>query len=279
VPQLVPAHGGDLLCQDEEGYFWRAFEYVEDTTVFEVCPGARQAAQAGEAFGLFLRRLSTLPAPALHEPIPRFQDSRYRWEQFEAARREAPERRLAAAAEELGFALSHAQLTEVIPQALADARIPLRATHGDPKINNLLFSLDGGAVVSVVDLDTCMPGTSLYDFGDMVRTAAATAPEDEPDASKMKMDREFFAALAQGYARGAGGILTEAETELFFEAPLISAYVQGLRFLSDYLSGDRYYKIDFTEHNLQRCRAQFALTQSMQESSEFMQGTIKRCME
>ena len=273
--ETVPAKTGAAWTRDCAGRAWRTYRFIEGAVSYDICPDPERALLTGESFGRFIRRMAAFDAARLSEPIPGFQDIPRRLVQLESAIEADRAKRRRSASAEIGETLKRAPLAGLFAGGLAAGRLPLRVTHADPKINNLLFSKETLRPLCIVDLDTCMQGTALYDFGDMVRTGAAAAAEDEPDAAKMKIDLGLFAALARGFMSGLGSTLTEEERGLLHLAPQVLAWCQAARFLADYLNGDVYYRIRHEEHNLQRTRAQLALLKSMEDDAEAMEQAVR----
>ncbi len=222
------------------------------------------AFEAARAFGDFLARLESLPATELCETIPRFFSSPYRLEQLEESRRKDVARRVQSAQAELAFVDARRALVPVMADGLASGAIPARIVHGDTKLNKVLFDRSSRRPRCIVDLDTCMPGYALYDFGDLVRFTAATAAEDERDLSKVGVDLELYRALSDGYLTGAGRALSPYERELMPTAAKLVTLTIGMRFLADYLAGDVYFKTETEDHNLVRARVQLRLVHEME---------------
>lgn len=274
--RAIPARSGALYEQDEEGRVWRLYRFIPHTVTYQSFQDPRIFQNAGEAFGRFLSDLSQYPAEDLHEVIPDFHHTAKRYERLrEAARRNICGRR-EGVEQELAFAEEHKALYGRIVDALAEGRLPLRVTHNDTKVNNVLMDEETGRGVCVVDLDTVMPGSCLYDFGDAIRFGAATAPEDTEDPERMGLDLGLFEAFSVGYLQGAQGKLMEAERRMLPLGALLMTLESGIRFLTDYLEGDTYFRIHRPEHNLQRCRAQFALAADMERKMEKMQAIVNR---
>ncbi len=257
--RLVPARDGAPCWLGDAGETWRTWHYVEGASSRDVVTTPAEAAGAAEAFARFQRLLADLPGPRLHETIPDFQNARVRFEQLVEAASLDPAGRLAECRHELAFAEAREPLVDRLNQLAAAGKIPERVTHGDTKINNVLFDTATGEPLCVIDLDTVMPGFAVYDFGDLARTAATRAAEDERDLSLVRVDPDLFGALAAGWLRGAGDLLLPAERdELVFAARLLPLVI-GMRFLADHLAGDRYFRCDRLGHNLDRARTQFEL--------------------
>jgi aminoglycoside phosphotransferase (APT) family kinase protein len=230
-----------------------------------------QAYQAAHAFGCFQQQLASLPSPRLHETIPDFHHTPKRFAALQQAIAADAKGRAKLAQPEIDFALAHESITGVLLQA----SLPERITHNDTKFNNVLLDDATGESLCVVDLDTVMPGLVLYDFGDMVRTTTSPAAEDEQDLSKVIMQFPLFEALVRGYLSAAGEFLSEAEKKfLAFSGKLITFEV-GIRFLADYLAGDTYFKIHREGHNLDRCRTQFKLVESIELEEEKMNRLVE----
>jgi len=266
VLQLVPARTGASCHQDAQGGYWRAYLYIAQARTFDAVESPAQARAAARAFGRFQALLADLPDPALHETIPDFHNTPKRYAAFEAAVSADVAGRAALARPEIEFARRRAAIT----RGLLDAGLPQRVTHNDTKLNNVLIDEMTGEGICVIDLDTLMPGLALYDFGDMVRTATSPAVEDERDLSKVTMQFPMFEALVRGYLEEAGGFLTPAERGLLAFSGKLITFEIGLRFLTDFLSGDVYFRVHREHHNLDRCRTQFRLVESIEEQEARM---------
>jgi len=268
---LVPARDGSNWYVDADGETWRAYPFIENARSYETATSVEQAFQAAEAFGRFQQQLASLPAPRLHETIPDFHHTPKRFAALQQAIAADVKGRAALARPEIQFALARQSITGV----LLEANLPERITHNDTKFNNVLLDDATGESLCVVDLDTVMPGLALYDFGDMVRTTTSPAAEDEQDLSKVTMQFPLFEALVRGYLDSAGTFLTAAERQfLAFSGKLITFEV-GIRFLADYLNGDTYFKIDREGHNLDRCRTQFKLVESIELQEDKMNRLVE----
>jgi len=268
---LVPARDGSNWYVDADGETWRAYFFIENARSYETATSVEQAFQAAEAFGRFQQQLASLPSPRLHETIPDFHHTPKRFAALQQAIAADAKGRAKLAQPEIDFALAHESITGVLLQA----SLPERITHNDTKFNNVLLDDATGESLCVVDLDTVMPGLVLYDFGDMVRTTTSPAAEDEQDLSKVTMQFPLFEALVRGYLSAAGGFLSEAEKKfLAFSGKLITFEV-GIRFLADYLAGDTYFKIHREGHNLDRCRTQFRLVESIELKEERMNRLVE----
>ena len=268
---LVPTRAGHSHYQNEAGEIWRTFVFLEGTRSYESVQSPEQAYQAGRAFGDFQNLLADLPADSLTETIPNFHNTRQRFATFQQAVAADRLDRAAQARAEIDQALAWEGLAGVVLDEMAAGRIPTRITHNDTKFNNVMLDAATGEAMCVVDLDTVMPGSALYDFGDMIRTTTSPTLEDEPDLSKVEMRMPMFEQLARGYLSAAGEFLTPAErAHLAFSGKLIT-FELGLRFLTDYLCGDTYFRIHRPGHNLDRVRTQFKLVQSIEQQEAAMQ--------
>ena len=266
VLTLIPAHDGAPCYRDAASNFWRTYIFIEQARTFDAVESPAQALQAAQAFGRFQKMLADLPAPRLHDTIPDFHHTPKRFAALEAALQKDVANRAKVAQPEIKFALEHKAMTGV----LLGANLPERVTHNDTKFNNVMLDDATGEGICVIDLDTVMPGLALYDFGDMVRTTTSPAKEDERDLSKVTMQFPMFEALARGYLASAAEFLTPAEKKLLpFSGQLITFEI-GIRFLTDFLSGDTYFKVHRDGHNLDRCRTQFKLVESIAQQEEQM---------
>src|SRR6185503_8921815 len=220
--------------------------------------------------------LVDLPGERLFETIPDFHNTRKRFAALQQAVQKDRYNRAQDAKAEIEFALRHEPLVDVILNAMAKGKIPERITHNDTKFNNVMLDVLTGEAMCIVDLDTVMPGCALYDFGDMVRTTTSPTLEDEPDLSKVKMQMPMFKKLAQGYLSTAGEFLTNAEKTLIAFSGKLITFEIGIRFLTDFLGGDTYFRIHRPGHNLDRCRTQFKLVESIEKHEETMQKFVAR---
>ncbi len=273
---LIPDGGGRPYYRDPDGGVWRAYVFIEGARTYQLARSPDQMLQAGRAFGTFQRQLADFPAGRLHETIPHFHDTPARIRALEDAVRRDPAGRAAGVAAEIAFVRERAAEAGRLQEGLAEGRLPLRVTHNDTKLNNVMIDDATGAAVCVIDLDTVMPGLSLYDFGDAIRSGTSTAEEDERDLEKVAMDPALFEGFARGFLETAGPALTDAETNLLaFSAKLITLEI-GVRFLADHLEGDVYFRIHRTGHNLDRARNQFRLVADMEAQMPRMEAIIHR---
>ncbi|MFC7336442.1 phosphotransferase enzyme family protein [Haloferula chungangensis] len=271
---LYPGRDGRFWVPDEADGIWRCYNFIEGCRTYDVVENEGQAYQAARAFGAFQDLVSDLSPELLVETIPGFHDTRSRYEHLMAVVEENACGRVAEVGEELAFIREREGEVDRVLNLLGRGDIPLRITHNDTKINNVMIDEASDEAVCVIDLDTVMPGSVLYDFGDLVRTAVSPAEEDETELSKIVVRMPIFEALVDGYLSSAGGFLNDSEvTNLAFSAKLITLEV-AMRFLTDHLEGDRYFKIHHAGHNLERCRAQLRLVAEL----EGKMGEMEACV-
>jgi aminoglycoside phosphotransferase (APT) family kinase protein len=261
---VFPALDGESYYTDGDGGCWRCYNYVENTYSLQAAGGERDAFCAGKAFGAFQRMLGGFPIAALHETIPDFHNTVRRFEALEQAITENAAGRRNEVEQEIAFARARKADTGRLLALAGTAELPLRVTHNDTKLNNVLFDRDSHEPVCVVDLDTIMPGLSLYDYGDSLRFLGSTAAEDERDLNKVRFSMPLFRAYTEGYLEAAAGALTSTEKSLLPFSIKLMTFECGMRFLTDYLSGDVYFRIRRPDDNLARCRTQFALVREIE---------------
>lgn len=274
---VVMTRNGAACHQDGEGNWWRMYLFVEGACTYDKVESTRHAFEAARAFARFQKELSDLPEPRLHETIPYFHDTPRRLETLLGVIQQDPCSRAKDVRTEIEFVERRAGQCGRLLERYAKGEIPERITHNDTKLNNVMLDERTGEGVCVIDLDTVMPGLALYDFGDMVRSATAAAREDEPDLSKVFMRADIFEALAKGYLSEAQFLQQGEREELVFSARLITLEI-GIRFLTDYLQGDTYFKIKHENHNLDRCRGQFKMVECMEERAEQMESIVRDCL-
>jgi hypothetical protein len=269
----IPARDGKAYAFDAHGDLWRTYPFIEGARGYDLLETNEQAYQAARAFGEFQKLTADLAGGRLHETIPDFHDTPKRLAALEAAITADTEDRAAAVAGEIAFARARAADCARITRLLASGDIPERVTHNDTKLNNVLLDVTTAEAVCVIDLDTTMPGSALYDFGDMVRTAASATAEDDPNANRAGIRLDRFEALVRGYLSSAT-FLTETELEhLAFSGKLLTLEC-GIRFLTDHLQGDTYFKIARPGHNIDRCRNQFAFVRVLEENMEQLEEIV-----
>ena len=272
---LLPTRDGKPYFTDIDGKVWRVMPFIEGTDCFQRATPELFAA-AARAFGHFQYLLRDFPAGTLHEPIAHFHDTEDRFQKFLAAREADRMQRAASVAEEIRFVLDREADCSVALQALREGKLPLRVTHNDTKLNNILIDRKTGEGVCVIDLDTTMPGLSINDFGDSIRFGANHSAEDEKDLSKVNFDIKLYEIYAKNFIAGAQGGLTETELAYLPWGARLMTLECGIRFLTDYLDGDRYFHISYPEQNLDRCRTQFKLVRDMEQQFEAMQKVIEK---
>jgi hypothetical protein len=275
VLQLLPTRdGGDMLIT-AHGDYWRTYPYVEGTICYGTARGPQDAFSAARAFGEFAALLADFPVESLAETLPHFHDTPARFAALLAAIDADSQNRAARAKNEIAMAVEFRSLSTALQDVATRANLPLRATHNDTKITNVLFDQRSGEAICILDLDTIMPGLTLYDVGELVRTAGTLAAEDEPDPAKVQVDPELFHAVATGFITGAGTMLTAAERDAFVTAGKVLAFENGIRFLADYLNGDVYFRVHREEQNLDRARAQFAVVASLERQEAELLRRLK----
>jgi len=273
VLELVPTLAGNPAAVLEDGTWWRMYDHVPDTITHQTADDAALAFEAGRGFGAFAAALASLDGDAVGEVIPHFHDPAVRFAAFRAALAADCAGRATGASAECEAATRAFDNLLAHWRNLLDAGLPRRITHNDCKLNNLLFAADGHAIC-VVDLDTVMPGSLLFDFGDMARTMLSPVQEDSTDLARVQVRHRHFAALARGYHDGCGELLTPLERDnLVFAARMVTAVI-GLRFLTDHLDGDRYFRVEHSMHNLERARNQFALYAALTAQAETLQKMV-----
>ena len=272
---VIPTLSGQPVHRDEGGNYWRCYPFIEGARTYDIIQNPRQAYEAARAFGEFQRLVAGLEGPRLHETIPNFHHSRDRFEKLRATVTADANDRLKLAQPEWDFFQSMEPMVDRLLDLQAAGQIPERVTHNDTKLNNVMIDDATENGICVIDLDTVMPGLALYDFGDMVRTATSPVAEDETDLSKVRMQMPMFEALVRGYLSSAGDFLNQVEkVHLAFSGKLI-AFEIGLRFLTDFLEGDVYFKVKRDGHNLDRCRTQIALVKSIDAQEAAMNQLVE----
>ncbi len=261
---------------DPAGNVWRMYNFIENAVTYDCLQSAALAREAAQMFGWFQKMLIDLPGPPLYETILGFHNTPRRFERFQEILKADVAQRAQRAKSEVDFVFEHAAICHVLYDLVKRGEIPVRVAHNDAKINNVMFDTSTSKGVCVIDLDTVMPGLSVYDFGDLVRTATCPAAEDERDLSKVAVDITLFEALAQGFIEGTGSFLTPAERQHLLFGGLLITFEQMIRFLTDYLAGDVYYKVHRESHNLDRTRTQMKLVQSILEQEEHMNRLVER---
>lgn len=273
---LVKTKAGEDYLLDNLGNYWRVYEFIENATCFNLVEKPEDFYQSGKAFGNFQRLLSDYPADQLSETIPDFHNSPARFRKFLRVVSEDACQRALRVQKEIKFIMDRADELGVAQKMLEKGELPLRVTHNDTKLNNIMIDDVTGQALCIIDLDTIMPGLSIFDFGDSIRFGANTAAEDETDLSKVSLSLELFDVYTKGFLEGCQGSLTEAEIDMLAMGAKLMTLECGMRFLTDYLEGDVYFKIHREDHNLDRARTQFALAADMEKKWDDMKAAVKK---
>ncbi len=273
---VVKTRDGADYFRDSDGNYWRVFPFIERSLCLDMVETKEDFYDSAVAFGNFQKMLADFPVETLHETILNFHNTPVRFQDFKKAIQNGDRKRAELAAKEIEFALAREQDTAVLTDLLAEGKLPLRVTHNDTKLNNILFDADTREALCIIDLDTIMPGLSLYDFGDSIRFGANTGAEDETDLDKVTLDLDLFEAFTRGYLKGCAGSLTETEVRMLPMGAKLMTYECGIRFLGDFLTGDHYFKIHRENHNLDRARTQFKLVADMEEKWNEMAAIVER---
>ncbi len=273
---VVKTVDGDNLFTSPDGKVYRVYKYIANSMSITDCPSLDHLYHAAKGFGKFHGMLSDYPADKLYEVIPDFHNTPKRFEDFKKAVSNDLAKRASAVKKEIDFVLSQKDFISTVTDGLENGSIPLRVTHNDTKINNVLFDRETGEAICVIDLDTVMSGSMLYDFGDALRVGAATAPEDETDLSKVHFSAQAFEAFTRGYFEEMLPYLTETEIKLLPLSAKLLTFECGMRFLTDYLNGDTYFKIHRENHNLDRARSQFRLVEDIARQENALNEIVNK---
>ena len=271
---VVPTRDGKNYLKTPDGKCWRCYLYVERVLSYDILETPDQAYKAAKAFAEFQRLLCDLPGPKLHETIVDFHNTPVRMNNFDAALQENIKNRVAEITEEVAFVNKFRPHTSRLVDLAKEGKIPERITHNDTKLNNVMLDDITNEGICVIDLDTVMPGLSLYDFGDLIRTSISPAAEDETNLENVYIRKDIFQAAAKGFIEGYQGQLNDVEIENLVFAGILITFENGLRFLTDYLNGDVYFKIHYPEHNLDRARNQFKLVREMLEQKDELEALV-----
>lgn len=274
VVDFLKADNGNTYYVDPDNNFWRVYEFIDNSVCFDMPESLEDFYQCALAFGRFQRHLNDFPAESLNEIIPDFHNTPKRYQAFLKAEHEDKSGRLLTVKPEIDFIKSKSEFYSVLIDNHKTGKLPLRVSHNDTKCNNVLLDKNTRKALCVIDLDTIMPGFSVTDFGDAIRFGAATAAEDETDLSKVKLDMEKFRIYTKGFLDGCGGLLSDSEIMLLPEGAKMMTIECGMRFLTDYLEGDRYFKTDYPTHNLDRCRTQLKLVSEMEKYWDDMKSCV-----
>ena len=274
ILEVIKTKQGNPYLHCEEGYF-RMYNFLSGQSV-ETGATAKQFELAGRGFGCFQRLLDGYPSDKLFETIKYFHNTEKRYEAFAKAVKEDICGRAASCSQEIEFFESRKDYCRRVLDLMDKGDIPLRVTHNDTKPNNVLVDVDNDRVVAVIDLDTIMSGSMLYDFGDSIRYGANTAAEDERDLTKVTFSKQYFEAYCRGFLPEVKDMLTDGEKENLYFGAILMTYECGMRFLTDYLSGDTYFRIHREGHNLDRCRTQITLAKDMEKNEQYMRDTVTK---
>lgn len=273
---VVPTKNGESLYLDKDSGAYRMYLYISDAECYDSADSPDLFFKVGKAFGAFQRELADFDASVLHEAIPDFHDTGKRFDAFMKAVQEDAAGRKAGCEEEIRFVLDRKDKASFIVDRLRDGRLPLRVTHNDTKLNNIMMDRATGEGLAVIDLDTVMPGSMLYDYGDAIRFGASSAPEDETDLSKIFLRMDMFEAFTGGFLEGLGGAATEDEIMALPMGAYMLTFELVIRFLTDYLNGDTYFKVRDARHNLERTRAQMTLLADMEARMDDMLAVVRK---
>ncbi len=273
---MVPAKDGKKYYVDENGDYWRIYLFIEDSVCYDQVKKPEDFYKSGLAFGQFQRELALFPAGELMETIPDFHNTPARLAAFKRAAEADKCHRAGQVEKEIAFVRAREGELGCAMEMLERKELPLRVTHNDTKLNNIMFDEKTGEVLCIIDLDTIMPGLSIFDFGDSIRFGASTGAEDEKDLSKVSLSLELFELYTKGFLEGCGGKLTDKEVRMLPMGARLMTMENGIRFLTDYLEGDVYFHISYPEHNLDRCRTQFKLAADMEKKWERMEEIVRK---
>ena len=273
---VIPAKDGKAYFVDSKGEYWRSYKFITDATCYDRVEKPEDFYESAVAFGNFQRLLADYPAATLHETIKGFHDTRARFQVFKNAVEQDVCGRADSVRKEIEFVLAHEETANVFGELQDKGQLPLRVTHNDTKLNNIMIDNVTRKGICVIDLDTVMPGLAMNDFGDSIRFGASTAAEDEKDLSKVSCSMELFELYVKGFLEGCAGSLTPGEVELLPMGAKVMTYECGMRFLTDYLEGDHYFKIHREGHNLDRARTQFKLLADMEKKWDTMKEIVRR---
>ena len=267
---------GKNYYKAEDGSYFRMYNFVENAVSYDAIENPIQFYHAAKAFGRFQQMLSDFPVEILDETIPNFHNTRSRFSDFLAAVEADKVSRAVGIKSEIQFVLDREKYADVVNDAIKDGSVPVRVTHNDTKLNNVLLDVNTNEGVCVIDLDTVMPGSALYDFGDALRFGANHGAEDDKNLENVYCDLDLFEQFTKGFLEEVGESLTEKEIELLPFSAILMTYECGMRFLGDYLNGDVYFKIHYPEHNLDRARSQFKLVADMESKSDEMASIVRK---
>lgn len=275
---VVCTMDGRPYYRDEDGNYYRVYKFIDNAVCYDAVESPRDFYESAVAFGHFQSMLADFPAHKLHETIPGFHDTAARFRRFCEVVKQDKMGRAKEMEKEIQFVLDHRELAQELGTMQSSGVLPLRVTHNDTKLNNIMLDKDTGKAICVIDLDTVMPGLAVNDFGDSIRFGASTAAEDEVDLSKVECSMELFEAYTAGFTQGCAGRLTENELKALPLGARVMTYECGMRFLTDYLEGDVYFKVHREGHNRDRCRTQFKLVADMEAKRSKMDQIVGKYM-
>ena len=275
VLEVIRTYCDGTYFKDEDGYFWRMYNYIDNSICLDRPENTQDFYQCAVAFGQFQRDLTDFPADSLFETIPDFHNTPKRYNDFLESVKNDKSGRASTVKEEIEFIKSRSDFYSILIDNNKSGKLPLRVSHNDTKSNNVMLDAVTHKARCVIDLDTIMPGFSVTDFGDAIRFGASTADEDEKDISKVNLDIEMFKAYTKGFLDGCDGQLLDSEVMLLPEGAKMMTIECGMRFLADYIDGDTYFKTSYPEHNLDRCRTQLKLVADMEVKWDIMKEIVK----
>lgn len=271
---LIPLKNGDDFVVTEQGEIWRTFTFIEGGVSYDSPPSLSIAKEAGRGCGLFIKALADLPPSKMHTPLPNFHDAIVRYDALQEAIKADRSGRVGQASKAIDQALAFKSSATVLTRAFRSGTLTERVAHNDTKLNNILFSQLTGEVMALVDLDTCMPGSALFDFGDLIRTLAPVKGEDTLSMDNPSIDKEMLRAGSEGFLHETRELLNDVELELIGMAPAAITLIVGVRFLTDFLNGDKYFKVSREDQNLNRALAQFAIGKELIESCQVVEKIV-----
>ncbi len=273
---VIHTKDGQSYIKTQQGNYFRMYEYIEGASSYQTVENPVHFYNAAKAFGKFQNMLDDFPADELFEVIPDFHDTKKRFKTFIEVLSEDKLGRRKDVEKEVQFVLERETMTSLIVDAIEDGRVPLRVTHNDTKYNNVMIDDKTGEAICVIDLDTVMPGSLLYDYGDSLRFGSNSASEDEKNLDLVYCDMELFELFTKGFLEEVGSKMTKTEIDYLPLSARMMTFECGMRFLTDYLQGDTYFKIHYPEQNLDRCRTQFKLVADMEEKEQQMNDIVKK---
>jgi len=279
TPAPIPTRYGRSFHRDDSGAYWRMLHYIEAGTVFDTVKDVRHAYEVGRGLGRFQSLVSDLSPERLHDTLPGFHHTPKYIKEFDDTVKADVKNRAAGVDTEIEFVSRGRYLAPLLTDLMNGGQLPVRVVHNDPKVNNVLIHVATGGALCMIDLDTVNPGIVHFDFGDCVRSAANPGGEDAEDLSKVGLDLPLFEAVARGYLREAGDFLAEKEVEMLPASVKVITFELGLRFLTDYLRGDTYFRTKYPDHNLHRARVQFKLLESIEKTEEDIAVIVKKAMD